>query len=114
MMATGDARVIVPNAISRGDVIYVRALIEHPMDTGFFRTAQGAPIPAYFIHDVVVTYGDETVARFVWTSGISRDPSVTFPIKATREAPVTVTWTDNKGGVYRQSADIRFAAHQAQ
>jgi sulfur-oxidizing protein SoxZ len=108
-MAIGDARVILPNGYNKGDVIYVRALIEHPMDTGFFRTAEGVPIPAYFIHDVAVTYGDEAVAHFTWTSGISRDPSVTFPLKATREAPVTVLWRDNKGGVYRQSADIKFA-----
>jgi hypothetical protein len=44
------------------------------MDTGFFRTAEGKPIPAWFIKDVVITYGDEQVARFTWTSGVSRDP----------------------------------------
>jgi sulfur-oxidizing protein SoxZ len=108
-MATGDSRVLLPPSITHGDVIYVRAIIEHPMDTGFFRTAEGQPIPAYFINDVTVTYGDEVVAHFEWTSGVSRDPSVTFPLKATHEAPVAITWKDNKGGVYHQSADVRFA-----
>lgn len=108
-MATGDARVLLPQAITKGDVIYVRAIIEHPMDTGFFRTAEGQPIPAYFINDVTVTYGDETIAHFEWTSGVSRDPSVTFPLQVTREATVVITWKDNKGGVYHQSADVRFA-----
>jgi sulfur-oxidizing protein SoxZ len=109
LMATGDARVMLPQAMKKDDVIYVRAIIEHPMDTGFFRTAEGQPIPAYFINDVTVTYGDEVIAHFEWTSGVSRDPSVTFPLKVTREAPVNVTWKDNKGGVYHQSADVRFA-----
>jgi sulfur-oxidizing protein SoxZ len=108
-MATGDARVLLPQAIKKDDVIYVRAIIEHPMDTGFFRTAEGQPIPAFFINDVVVTYGREIIAHFEWTSGVSRDPSVTFPLKATREEPVTVTWKDNKGGVYHQTAEVRFA-----
>jgi sulfur-oxidizing protein SoxZ len=108
-MATGDARVLVPVSVKQDDIIYVRAIIEHPMDTGFFRTAEGQPIPAYFINDVTVTYGDETIAHFEWTSGVSRDPSVTFPLKTTREATVAVTWKDNKGGVYHQSADVRFA-----
>jgi sulfur-oxidizing protein SoxZ len=108
-MATGDARVLLPQAIKKDDVIYVRAIIEHPMDTGFFRTADGQPIPAYFINDVSVTYGDDVIAHFEWTSGVSRDPSVTFPLKATRETTVAVTWKDNKGGVYHQSADVRFA-----
>ena len=80
------------------------------MDTGFFRTADGQPIPAYFIKDVVVTYGDEQVARFEWTSGVSKDPIVSFTLKADKEAPLTMVWTDNKGGVYRQSVNIAFAA----
>ena len=105
----GDAKILLPDAIKRDSVVHVRALLSHPMHTGLFRTAQGEPIPAYFVKDVTVTYGDEQVARFEWTSGISRDPYVAFPLRATREAPLTITWTDNKGGVYRQTAQITFA-----
>ncbi|MEZ0336536.1 MAG: thiosulfate oxidation carrier complex protein SoxZ, partial [Gemmatimonadales bacterium] len=82
----------------------------HPMDTGFFRTAEGQPIPAYFIKDVVVTYGEQEVARFEWTSGVSRDPIISFTLKADREATLSMVWTDNKGGVFKQSANISFAS----
>jgi hypothetical protein len=34
---------------------------------------------------------------------------VTFSLRADREAPLTMVWTDNKGGVYRQSANVAFA-----
>ncbi|MGE5231948.1 MAG: thiosulfate oxidation carrier complex protein SoxZ, partial [Deltaproteobacteria bacterium] len=53
--------------------------------------------------------GDE-VARFEWTSGISRDPVVSFSLRADREAPLTMTWKDNKGGVYTRSVNIAFTA----
>lgn len=106
----GDARIRVPERIRQGDVILVTSIISHPMDTGFFRTRDGDPIPAYFIETVTVTYGDTEVARFDWTSGISRDPVVTFTLKAVKEAPLTMVWTDNKGGVYRQSVNIAFTA----
>jgi sulfur-oxidizing protein SoxZ len=106
---TGEARIRVPAQIRKGDVITVHSIVSHPMDTGFFRTRDGDPIPAYFIKDVVVTYGDREVARFEWTSGVSRDPVVTFTLRADRAAPLTMVWTDNKGGVYRQSTDIAFA-----
>jgi sulfur-oxidizing protein SoxZ len=106
----GEARIRVPERVTRGEVIVVNAIISHPMDTGFFRNADGQPIPAYFIKDVVVTYGEQEIARFTWTSGISRDPIVSFTLKADREAPLAMVWTDNKGGVYKQSADIRFAS----
>jgi sulfur-oxidizing protein SoxZ len=106
---TGEARIRVPDRITRGQTITVNSIISHPMDTGFFRTAEGQPIPAYFIRDVRVRYGDQEVARFEWTSGISRDPVVSFRLKADREAPLTITWSDNKGGVYSQAVQIAFA-----
>ncbi len=104
----GDARIKVPDRISRGDLITVNSIVSHPMDTGFFRDAEGDPIPAYFIKEVVVTYAGDEVARFEWTSGISRDPVVTFTLKADKEAPLTMVWTDNKGATFKQSVDISF------
>ncbi|HET9041470.1 MAG TPA: thiosulfate oxidation carrier complex protein SoxZ [Gemmatimonadales bacterium] len=109
-MTIGDARIRIPDRITRGDLIIVNAIVVHPMDTGFFRTAEGQPIPAYFIKDVVVTYGEEQVARFEWTSGVSKDPIVSFTLRADKEAPLSMVWTDTKGGVYRQSVKIAFAA----
>jgi thiosulfate oxidation carrier complex protein SoxZ len=109
-MTIGDARIRIPDRIARGDLIIVNAIVVHPMDTGFFRTAEGQPIPAFFIKDVVVTYGEEPVARFEWTSGVSKDPIVSFTLTADKEAPLTMVWTDSKGGVYRQSVAIAFAA----
>lgn len=110
METIGEARIRVPDRIVRGELIVVNAIISHPMDTGFFRTPDGAPIPAYFIKDVVVSYGDQEVARFQWTSGVSRDPLISFTLRADREAPLTMVWTDNKGGVFKQSASITFAS----
>ncbi|HKG94267.1 MAG TPA: thiosulfate oxidation carrier complex protein SoxZ [Gemmatimonadaceae bacterium] len=105
---TGDAKVLVPARVQRNAVLHVRALLAHPMLTGLSRDAEGKPIPAYWVKEVRVTYGGDPVARFEWSSGISRDPYVAFPLKAAREAPLTVTWTDNRGAVFTQTADIRF------
>ena len=106
----GEARIKVPDRITRGEVIVVNSIISHPMDTGFFRNAEGDAIPAYFIKEVVVTYGEQEVARFEWTSGISRDPVVSFTVKADKEAPLTMVWTDNKGAAFKQSVGINFAS----
>jgi sulfur-oxidizing protein SoxZ len=106
----GEARIKVPARILRGDLITVHSIVSHPMDTGFFRDADGDPIPAYFIKHVVVTYGGSEVARFEWTSVISRDPVVSFTLRASKEAPLTMVWTDNKGATFKQSVNISFAA----
>jgi sulfur-oxidizing protein SoxZ len=108
-LGLGAARVLVPTTIHQGDVIDVRALVEHPMHTGLFRDPDGHPIPAHFINDVSVTYGEREVAHFVWTSGVSRDPFVQFSLRADREAELRFTWKDNRGGVYQQAVDLKFA-----
>jgi sulfur-oxidizing protein SoxZ len=104
----GEARILLPKQITRGAVINVRAFLSHPMFTGMSRDPNGKEIPPWFVQEVVVEYAGERVAHFEWTSGISRDPFVGFPLRATHEAPLTVTWKDNKGGVFSQHADVRF------
>lgn len=108
-MEIGDAKILLPSQIARGATIHVRAVIVHPMLTGLSRDAQGTPIAAHFVREVVVTYGGERVARFDWSSGVSRDPYVAFPIKATKEAPIEITWTDNRGGAWTERADVKFS-----
>jgi sulfur-oxidizing protein SoxZ len=108
MMEIGRTRVVVPERIQKGQVIRVQVVVQHPMDTGFFRDANAVIIPAYFIKDVVVKYGEEEIATFEWTSGISKDPMIAFQLKAEKEAPLTFIWRDNKGAEYTGSADIRF------
>ena len=110
MREIGKTRIVVPERIQKGDVIRIQAVVQHPMDTGFFRDANAEVIPPYFINDVRVLYGEEEIARFEWTSGISRDPMVSFLLRADREAPLSFVFRDNKGGEYKSSADIKFAS----
>jgi sulfur-oxidizing protein SoxZ len=105
----GDAQILLPPFIARDSVIHVRALLVHPMLTGLSRDAQGNPLPAYFVREVTVSYAGEPVARFEWTSGVSRDPYVAFPLRATREGPIEVSWKDNRGAVYHQQTLVRFS-----
>lgn len=109
----GQGKIILPVRIARNAVINIRALLSHPMTTGMGRDQAGTPIAEYFVNQVEIVYGGERVAHFEWTSGISRDPFVGFSLRAVKEAPVTVTWKDNKGGVYTSSADIKFTTTAA-
>lgn len=104
----GDPRILLPPGIRKDSVIYVRALVSHPMYTGMSRDEQGALIPEYYIKSVEIVYGGQRVARFEWTSGVSRDPYVAFPLRATHEGPLRIAWTDTKGTIYTQTAAIAF------
>jgi sulfur-oxidizing protein SoxZ len=107
-MEIGKGKVVLPATITKGDVIRVQAVVQHPMDTGFFRDANAEIIPPYFINVVTVTYGEEEVASFEWTSGVSRDPMIVFQLKAEREAPLTFTYHDNRGASYQLTVPVAF------
>lgn len=109
MPETGRTKVVVPERIQRGDVIRVQVVVQHPMDTGFFRDANANMIPAWFISEVRVLYGEEEIASFEWTSGISKDPMVSFQLRAEREALLTVISKDNRQSEFRGTAEIKFA-----
>lgn len=109
MPETGKTKIVLPERIQRGDVIRVQVVMQHPMDTGFFRDANANMIPAWFINDVRVNYGGTEVARFEWTSGISKDPLVAFQLKADQEGILRVDSTDNRGSAFSGQAEIKFA-----
>jgi sulfur-oxidizing protein SoxZ len=109
MAEIGKTKIVLPERIQRGDVIRVQVLMQHPMDTGFFRDANANIIPAWFISEVRIRYGDQEVARFEWTSGISKDPMVAFPLRAEAEGTLTVLSKDSRGSEFQGSAEIKFA-----
>lgn len=109
MPETGRTKIVVPDRIQQGDVIRVQVLVQHPMDTGFFRDANANIIPPWFIQDVRINYGGAEIASFEWTSGISRDPMVSFQLKAEQEGTLSFVTRDNRGKEYSGSAEIKFA-----
>ena len=56
-----NARVNVPATARRGDIIDIKTLVSHVMETGFRRTHLGVPIA----RDIVTTFiGDAVLAIF--------------------------------------------------
>jgi sulfur-oxidizing protein SoxZ len=54
-------RVSVPATARRGEIIEIRTLIAHPMESGFRRDASGTLIPRDILKSFTCTYQGETV-----------------------------------------------------
>ena len=48
-------RIRVPNQASKGEVIEIKTLISHPMETGYRRDTLGQLIPRQIIHTFTCT-----------------------------------------------------------
>jgi len=90
-----------------GDVVQVRVLMSHPMETGLRKDAAGQPVPAHFIELVSFTYQDRTVLSAQWGPAVSRNPYLSFKIRgAARGEKLTITWVDNMGDSRTDEATI--------
>lgn len=81
-----------------GDVVEVKVLMSHIMETGQRKNQAGEPIPAHFIQTVSATCNDRTVLSAQWGPAVSANPFLSFKFKGGRKGDkVKVSWVDNKG-----------------
>jgi sulfur-oxidizing protein SoxZ len=92
-----QSRIVLPAKARRGEVIEIRALAQHVMETGHRRTDMGVPIPRDIIERFVVTYDGEEVFSAELGPGIAANPYFAFTTTATRSGELVFTWTDGKG-----------------
>jgi sulfur-oxidizing protein SoxZ len=91
------ALVNVPKTAKRGDVIGIKTLIQHEMETGFRPSATGALIPRNIITDFACTYNGVEVFRAKLHPAISANPFIAFSTVATESGTIAFKWTGDNG-----------------
>ena len=90
-----------------GDSTEVKVLMNHEMETGQRKDAQGKVVPAWFIQTVTATYGGRTVLSAQWGTAIAKNPFLSFKFKGgAKGEKVTITWVDNRGDKRTDEATI--------
>lgn len=95
-----------PSRAKRGEVIEIRTLIWHPMETGFRRNNVGGVIPRNIIHTFVCTYDDVEVFRADLFPAISASPFLSFHTVATESGTLAFHWTDDAGKTQTEQVKI--------
>lgn len=102
-MKLAPGRVSLPDTAKKGDVITIKALIRHPMETGYRVDTVGKPIPRDIIQQFFVTYAGEEVFRMDLTQGVAANPFIAFTTLATESGELVFAWEDDRG----QSVSVR-------
>ena len=90
-----------------GDATEVKVLMNHEMETGQRKDAQGKTVPAWFIQNVTATWNGKTVLSAQWGPAISKNPFLSFRFKGGAKGDkVQVTWVDTKGETRTDEATI--------
>jgi sulfur-oxidizing protein SoxZ len=103
---SGNVRVDVPKTARKGEVIEIKTLAAHGMETGFRRTYLGAPIPRDIITTFTCAYNGVEVFRAELHPSISANPFLHFTTVATESGTLEFRWTGDQGYSASASAQI--------
>jgi sulfur-oxidizing protein SoxZ len=92
-----SALINVPPKAKRGEIIEIKTLISHEMETGFRYSSNGALLPRNIITDFVCTYNDEQIFRARFYPAVAANPFLTFYTVATASGTIAFSWTGDKG-----------------
>ena len=101
-----SALINVPARAKRGEVIEIKTLISHVMETGYRRTQHGAAIPRDIIRRFVCTYNGVEVFRAELHPAIAANPFIAFSTVATESGTLEFRWTGDNDFSVTESARI--------
>ena len=91
-----STRIVMPDKAKKGEVIEIKTIIQHVMETGYRRDYSGASIPRDIIKRYVVTYAGAEIFTADMTQGIAANPYFAFNTVAVETGEIVFTWEDDK------------------
>ena len=103
------ALINVPSKAKRGEIIAIKTLISHPMETGYRPDSDGKLVPRDIINKFVCTYNGTEVFRADLHPAIAANPFLSFYTVATESGVLTFTWTGDDGKSFVEKISITVA-----
>lgn len=99
-------RIKVPKTASAGEVITIKTLISHEMESGQRKDKDGNPIPRKIINKFTCSFDGATVFECDLDPAISANPYFEFNAKVAASGTFKFTWVDDDGSVYESESPI--------
>ncbi|MCA8880827.1 MAG: thiosulfate oxidation carrier complex protein SoxZ [Rhodobacteraceae bacterium] len=107
-MAEGvKPRVKVPSSASAGEVVTIKTLISHPMESGQRKDDAGNLIPREIINRFTCEFGGQMVIDVAIDPAVSTNPYFEFDARVDQAGEFKFTWYDDDGSVYEESKAIK-------
>lgn len=103
------AIITVPPVVRPGEVIEIRTLIAHPMETGHRADSNGQVVPRRIIRRFTCRLDAQVVFSAELHPAIAANPLIAFPLRAQASGTLEFLWEGDEGFVHRQTATLRVA-----
>jgi sulfur-oxidizing protein SoxZ len=100
------ALINVPTKAKRGEIIEIKALISHPMETGYRTGADGTLVPRDIVNRFICTYNGEEIFSADLFPAIAANPFFSFTTTATESGRIAFRWIDDRGQAHLETAEI--------
>ena len=101
-----SALINVPKKAKRGEIIEIKTLMSHIMETGYRRTASGEIVPRDIITSFACRYNGVEIFRADLFPAIAANPFITFFTVATESGKFDFEWVGDRGFSETASASI--------
>ena len=106
---TTKPRIRVPETVKVGEVIEIKTLISHIMETGQRKDSDGKPIPRDIINTFTAVFNGKQVFKADLRPGISANPYLAFHMRVTGPGDLELTWLDDAGSQVTEKVKINVA-----
>jgi sulfur-oxidizing protein SoxZ len=99
-------RVKVPSSATKGEVIVIKTLISHKMESGQRKDKAGKVIPRMIINKFTAKFNGTTVFSTDILPAVSANPFLEFKFKASESGEFEFIWVDDAGKSYSAKKKI--------
>ncbi len=102
-------RVKAPKTASPGEVVTLKTLISHPMESGQRKDREGNVIPRSIINRFTCDFNGQNVIDVAMDPAISTNPYFQFEAVVPEAGSFVFTWYDDDGSVYTEEKAVEVA-----
>jgi sulfur-oxidizing protein SoxZ len=99
-------RINLPPTAARGEIVEIKALVAHAMESGQRRDVRGNPIPRKILNRFTCTFNGRTVLDAKLEPAIAANPYFAFPFRASESGSFEFTWIDDDGTITRHTQKL--------
>ena len=99
-------RIKVPKKVSAGDVITIKTLVSHKMESGQRKDKEGNPIPRKIINKFSCEFNGASVFSCDIDPGVAANPYFEFKAKVEEAGTFKFTWVDDDGKVIEAEKEV--------
>ena len=97
MSKTSRTVVSMPKTATKGEIVPIRVIVQHDMESGFRHTERGVRVTRDIIRDFVCIYDGAEVFRAELHPAMGANPTFSFFTRATQTGTLEFKWTGDNG-----------------